>query len=69
MKTTKEWYTDGFGLRVVEKLNKRWPTAYNGLMHLGGISTGTWITTPDAAGRKVRDILDMYASEGEFLSD
>lgn len=68
MKTReKAWWTDGFGLQVVIALNKRDKRAYNGLFHLGGIHTGTWITTPDADGARVRKILSLYDTEDEFL--
>lgn len=67
-----KWYSRGFGMFVIIALQKRCPGFESGVIHHGGISTGKWTLAwgLDAkAARRVKDILDLYQTEVDFLAD
>lgn len=67
----RKWFDDGFGMSVLNALERRlgdavWP----GVFHTGGIHTGTWIVAARfAEGRHVYDVLSLYETEADFLED
>ena len=66
------WFQCGFGLRVVDGITKRVQQWENGVLHVGGISTGHWVLAHGCDAKKaaeIESILNLYSSEEEFLAD
>jgi len=64
------WYNAGIGLYVLEKLGKRYGNGWeDGVIHRGGINTGSWYLLHNLVGLRLRQILALYDTKSEFLND
>lgn len=65
----KNWWNDETGLSLadIDRLEKRiGARLWDKVIHLGGISTGTWRPWCGWEGDEVREILNQYESREEF---
>ncbi len=66
------WWNDRQGLNAtdIDYLKKRLgERLWDGVIHLGGINTGTWLPWPGIEGNCVREILSMFENREQFRKE
>lgn len=69
---SQEWWSDdtGLELRDIIALEKRLGMSmWDGVIHLGGVSTGIWRPWPGEPGDSIRGVLKLYESRTDFRRD